>query len=259
MHISTQRTTEGRVGNQMMNEIIHGDCLDIMPQITSKSIDMILCDLPYGKTQNQWDYIIPIESLWREYCRVIKDEGVIVLTAQQPFTSMLVSTNQQMFKYSMVWDKRLGTGFLNANKMPLTIHEDILIFSKASNGNYTYNPQMRKGKMRKKATGHTSSNYGKFDRLDKINDIYHPTTIVDVYAKQEGKEHPTQKPVELFMYLIETYSNVGDTVLDNCIGSGTTAVAALSCERNFIGIEKEMKYVELARNRISCIQPVLNF
>ncbi|AIQ34209.1 hypothetical protein R50345_05960 [Paenibacillus sp. FSL R5-0345] len=243
----------------MLNQIINADCFDVFPKIKSASIDMILCDLPYGKTQNKWDSILPIDQLWSEYERIIKDDGVIVLTAQQPFTSLLVTSNIKLFKYSMVWDKRLGTGFLNANKMPLSIHEDILIFSKSSNGNYTYNPQMRKGKMRKKATGHMSSNYGKFERLDKVNDIYHPTTIIDVYAKQEGKEHPTQKPIELFLYLIETFSNVGDTILDNCLGSGTTAVAALSCSRNFIGIEKDSKYAELARNRIQCIQPIMNF
>jgi site-specific DNA-methyltransferase (adenine-specific) len=230
-----------------------------MPEIPAGSVDMILCDLPYGKTQNDWDRIIPFVPLWEQYERAIKDNGVIVLTAQQPFTSQLVMSNLQLFKYSMVWDKRLGTGFLNANKMPLSIHEDILVFSKATNGNYTYNPQMRKGKMRKKATGHASSNYGRFERLDKINDIYHPTTIVDVYAKQEGKEHPTQKPVELFMYLIETYSNVGDTVLDNCMGSGTTAKAAISCSRNYIGIERELEYVNLAKAGLKCVQPVMSF
>ncbi|OKP97738.1 site-specific DNA-methyltransferase [Paenibacillus sp. P46E] len=237
--------------------ILQGDCLEIMPTIESGSIDMILCDLPYGKTQNKWDVLIPLPSLWQEYERVIKDDGVIVLTAQQPFTSMLVMSKPELFKYSMVWDKRLGTGFLNANKMPLNVHEDILIFSKASNGNYTYNPQMRKGKLRRKATGHMSSNYGKFERLDKVNDIYHPTTIIDVYAKQEGKEHPTQKPVELFLYLIETFSNVGDTLLDNCLGSGTTLIAALSCGRECIGIEKEPEYVELSRRRTAIIQQQL--
>ena len=242
----------------MLNEVIHGDCLEVMKHIPTGYVDLILCDLPYGKTQNPWDVIIPPEQLWSHYQRIIKPNGVIVLTAQQPFTSTLVLSNLQMFKYTLVWDKRLGTGFLNANKMPLNVHEDICIFSKAANGNYTYNPQMRKGKLRNKKTGHTSSNYGSFERLERINDIYHPTTIIDVYAKQDGKKHPTQKPAELFQYLIETYSNVGDTVLDNCIGSGTTALAALSCGRNFIGIEREIEYVDVARKRLQVIQPVMN-
>lgn len=243
----------------MLNEIIHGDCLEVMKGIPADSVDMILCDLPYEKTQNDWDKAIPFLPLWQQYERVIKESGVIVLTAQQPFTSMLIMSNLQFFKYIMVWDKRLGTGFLNANKMPLSVHEDICIFSKSSNGNYTYNPQMRKGKMRNKKTGHTSSNYGSFERLERTNDIYYPTTIIDVYAKQEGKEHPTQKPVELFRYLIETYSNAGDIVLDNCIGSGTTAVAALSCDRKFIGIEQKKEYVDTSRERLKFVQSVINF
>lgn len=243
----------------LLNRIISADCFDIFPHIPNGSIDMILCDLPYGKTQNHWDSILPLDQLWQQYERIIKSTGVIVLTAQQPFTTDLIHSNKRMFKYTMVWDKRLGTGFLNANKMPLTIHEDICIFSKSSNGNFTYNPQMRKGRRRDKTTGHRSQNYGDFGRVKTVNDQYHPTTIIDVYAKQEGKEHPTQKPTELFQYLIETYSNVGDTVLDNCVGSGTTAEAALITGRKFIAIEKDQKYVEIATRRISVIQPALTF
>lgn len=234
----------------MVNTIIHGDCLEIMPSIPDKSVGMILCDLPYGTTQNKWDTVIPFELLWPQYERIIKEDGVIALTAAQPFTSQLICSNPKMFKHVMVWDKRLGTGHLNAKKMPLRRHEDICIFSKAPNGRYTYNPQMRKGKFRTKSTGKGSENYGSYQSVEKKNDIYYPTSIIELYAPQAGKVHPTQKPVELFEYLIKTFSNPGDLILDNCIGSGTTAIAALKSGRDFIGIEKEIGYVEIAKQRV---------
>lgn len=224
--------------------------MEVLPSISDKSVGMILCDLPYGTTQNKWDTIIPFELIWPQYERIIKDDGVIALTAVQPFTSQLICSNPKMFRHVMVWDKRLGTGHLNAKKMPLRRHEDICIFSKAPNGRYTYNPQMRKGKYRDKTTGHTSENYGDFKRVKQKNDLYYPTSIIELYAPQTGKMHPTQKPVELFEYLIKTYSNPGDTILDNCIGSGTTAEAALKTGRKFIGIEKELDYVLMSQQRI---------
>lgn len=239
-----------------IDKIYEGDCLEIMPRIADKSIDMILCDLPYGTTACKWDQTIPFDPLWNEYKRLIKDHGAIVLTASQPFTSALVMSNIQDFKYDFSWDKGNTTGFLNAKKMPLRRHEDILVFSPAKNGNYTYNPQKTKGALQRKGGTHTKKSevYGDFTNNPVINDVYYPTSILYIgQVYRNDNVHPTQKPVALFEYLIKTYTNEGDLVLDNCIGSGTTAIAALNTGRHFIGIEKEPKYVEIARKRISAL------
>lgn len=240
-------------------EIIHGDCLELMKDIPTASVDMILCDLPYGTTKCKWDVIIPFEMLWEQYERVIKDNGAIVLTAAQPFTSLLVMSNLKLFKYEWIYTKTKGVGYLNANKMPITNHENILVFYKKSP---IYNPQYSKGKPYKRVhrTEKDESTYGKSTRKNGhtlINEgVRYPTTSIDKISNPSGKGqlHPTQKPIELFEYLIKTYTNEGDLVLDNCAGSGTTGVACMNTERNFILIEKELQYVETIKNRLNEIR-----
>lgn len=244
----------------MINEIIHGDCRDILPSVPAASVDMILCDLPYGTTENEWDSVIPLQLLWDQYKRIIKDNGAIVLTAQPPFDKVLGCSNLPMLRYEWIWIKSNATGFLNANKMPLKAHENILVFYKNLP---TYNPQKTYGHKpvnRYKKHSSDGSNYGKTligTEGGGQTDRY-PVDVL-YFPRDNERYHPTQKPEKLFRYLIETYTNPGDTVLDNCIGSGTTAVAALSCSRNFIGIEKEMEYVKIAQQRLQTIQPVMNF
>lgn len=233
---------------QMLNRITHGDCLEVMKNIEDKSIDMILCDLPYGTTQNKWDSIIPLEELWEHYNRIIKDNGAIVLTAQTPFDKVLGCSNLKMLKYEWIWQKDSGTGFLNAKKMPLKDHENVLVFYKKLP---VYNPQMRKGfkPYTAKKGGH-GSNYGKDRGAVTVSDgERYPLTTIK-FSRDANKLHPTQKPVALFEYLIKTYTNEGETILDNCIGSGTTAVACINTKRNFIGIELEEKYYNIANKRI---------
>ena len=238
-----------------LNKIYHGDCLELMKYIPDKSIDMILCDLPYGITQNKWDSIIDLDKLWQQYKRVIKNNGMICLTCVEPFTNILINSKPSQFKfYDLVWDKISTTGFLNAKRRPLRRHEQILCFYQQQP---TYNPIMEiRGKPREKGSynkkqGNGDMCYGKFKNIKSYNNEYYPTSIIQISnANQKDKLHPTQKPVALFEYLIKTYTNEGETVLDNCIGSGTTAIAALNTGRFFIGIEKEKKYVEIAKKRI---------
>lgn len=238
-----------------LNQIHHGCCLDLMQHIPDGSIDMVLCDLPYGTTQNKWDTVIPFDKLWAAYERVIKPNGAIILTAAQPFTSALVMSNIKIFKWADCWDKKMPVGFLNAKRRPLRRHEDILMFS---NGQPTYNPLMRTGILRRKGTGGATESYGAFTPSNTFNDQYYPTSIIEVSnAAQAGKEHPTQKPVALFEYLIRTYTNPGEVVLDNCAGSFTTAVAAENTGRRWICIEQEAKYCEIGRARLAALQPQL--
>jgi site-specific DNA-methyltransferase (adenine-specific) len=231
------------------NHFYKGDCLKIMPKIPDRSIDMILCDLPYGTTACKWDTIIPLDRLWEQYKRIIKPKGVVVLTAQQPFTSALVMSNPKMFRYSWVWVKDSGTGFLNAKKYPLKNSEDVLVFCE---GVHYYNPQMSSGKPYTIQRGRKSDNYGK-DSIDKIvtvnEGLRYPLTTV-YFNRDKPKLHPTQKPVALFEYLIKTYTSEGETVLDTCAGSGTTAIACLNTGRKFILIEQDDKYCEIALRRI---------
>jgi len=228
--------------------LINGECLEEMKKLPEKSIDLILCDLPYGTTQNKWDCVIDLKLLWEQYNRIIKDDGVIVLTASQPFTSNLIMSNIKKFKYEWIWDKRLSSGHLNAKIQPMKRHESIVVFT---NGKINYNPQMRKGKMRNDKCNSNSTNYGKQKPIERNSDLYYPTTIIDISnANRRGKKHPTQKPVALMEYLIKTYTNEGDLVLDNCMGSGTTGVACKSLNRNFIGIELNEKYFNIAKKRI---------
>lgn len=230
-------------------QLYHGNCLEKMKNISDKSIDMILCDLPYGTTQNKWDSIIPLEPLWQQYKRIIKDNGAIVLFAQTPFDKVLGASNLKMLKYEWIWNKKLGTGHLNAKKMPMKQHENILVFYKKLP---TYNPQMREGEPYYKTPSTTSSNYGKQIAMGGTsNGERYPISILDFSnANRNNRLHPTQKPIALLEYLIKTYTNEEEIVLDNTMGSGSTGVACINTNRKFIGIELEEKYFNIAKNRI---------
>ncbi len=229
-----------------MITLIHGDCLVEMKNLPDKSLDLILCDLPYGTTQNKWDIPLPLDKLWGEYNRLIKDNGAILLFAQFPYAARLAMSNIKNFRYDWVWKKNVATGHLNAKKMPLKAHDQILVFYKHLP---TYNPQLKKGKPYKEIHNCHSSNYGKQRIVPTTNEgIRYPQSILG-FNREIGL-HPTQKPVALCEYLIKTYSNVGDTVLDNCMGSGTVGVACKNTERNFIGIESNEKYFLIAKERI---------
>lgn len=242
--------------NKFINAVVQGDCMKVMKNIEDKSIDMILCDLPYGTTQNKWDSIIPLKDLWKEYNRIIKDNGAIVLTAQGIFTAKLILSNEKNFKYKIVWEKSKATNFLNAKKQPLRKHEDICVFYKKQP---TYNPQMREGEAYNKGIRkdqHTGS-YGKFDPVEvKSNGKRYPVDIVYFKtAESEGKVyHSTQKPIELGRYLIRTYTNEGDIVLDNACGSGSFLVSAKMENRRYIGIEKNSDEVLYKKEKIDLIK-----
>jgi len=233
----------------MINKVFNEDCLIGMQRIPDKSVDMILCDLPYQTTANDWDFIVPFEPLWGQIKRVCKDNANIILTSDGIFTAKLIMSNDKWFKYKMIWDKVSTTDFLNANKRPLRQHEDICVFNKK---NGTYNPIMRKGKLRQKGGGKTNNGcYVEAEFNSKINDEYYPTSIIKISnAVQIDKIHPTQKPVELFEYLINTFSNENDIILDMTIGSGTTAIACINTKRNYIGFEMDKTYFDLATKRI---------
>jgi len=229
--------------------------LEKMHDITDKSIDMILCDLPYGTTRCAWDAIIPFEPLWKHYTRIIKSHGAIVLTATQPFTTKLIASNMNMFRYCWVWQKTSPTGYLNANKMPMRAHEDIAVFYKKLP---TYNPQMTTGHERKVSTARHKRNciktnvYGDHQLIGYDSTERYPISIqIFPTDKQSTALHSTQKPVALFEYLVRTYTNPGEVVLDNAIGSGTTAIACIRQSRNYIGIELRQDCCEVARLRIS--------
>lgn len=233
----------------MIDTIIHGDCLDVMQNIPSGSIDMILCDLPYGNKVCKWDTIIPFKPLWEQYERIIKDNGVIALNGSQPFSSSLAMSNLKLFRYEWIWEKNNSTGFQNSNIMPLKKHENILIFYKKKP---VYNPQGLKeyGKINKRSRpGETIGEERVKSNCYIQKYTNYPTSILN-FPYDKNKFHPTQKPVALFEYLIKTYTNEGETVLDNCLGSGTTAIAAVNAGRHFIGIEKEQKYVDISNSRL---------
>lgn len=234
----------------MINTVLQGDCLIEMKKIPDKSIDLILADLPYGTTACKWDTIIPFEPLWEQYKRIIKDNGAIVLTASQPFTSALVMSNPDWFKYQWVWDKKIPSGMSYARFQPMRQHEDVLVFCK---GKTIYNAQMIKrdkpikgGGMSK---GETTNNQN-LVALKKTYDYKNPTSIITFDKIRKDSLHPTQKPVALFEYLIKTYTNEGDLVLDNCAGSFTTAIAAENTKRNWICMEQLEEYCEIGRRRI---------
>ena len=236
-------------------KLLQGDCLELMKDIPDKSVDMILCDLPYGVTQNKWDSVIDLEKLWVQYERIIKDNGVIVLTAQDKFSAKLMISNEKIHKYNLIWDKQLTSGFLNANRMPLRVHEDILVFYKKLP---TYNPQKVKGKPNhSKGSMKTDENnnygkYGKIDNKDILGDMKHPKSIISFQKPHPSKAlHPTEKPVGLMEWLIETFTNENELVLDNCMGSGTTGVACKNLNRDFIGMELDEEYFDIATKRIN--------
>lgn len=238
----------------MKNTVIHGNCLEEMQKIPDKSIDMILCDLPYGTTACKWDTIIPFEPLWEQYKRIIKDNGAIVLTASQPFTSALVMSNVNMFKYELIWEKEKASNFMLLKKQFGKVHENILVFYK---NQPVFNPIK------------TVANPDKIDKRKRFNDVIkkdgvtpeiklyrpvdnglrYPTSNL-YFNRDESSLHPTQKPVALFEYLIKTYTNEGDLVLDNCAGSGTTGVACKNLNRNYILIEKEKEYIDIINKRL---------
>ena len=229
-----------------------GDCLEVMAQLPDASVDMILCDLPYGTTACKWDTVIPFEPLWAQYRRVAKRNAAIVLTASQPFTTALIASNMREFRYCWVWDKTKGGNFALARKQPMKSHEDVCVFYGAQP---TYNPEMEtRGAVRKKGGGKASDNFGIVPTVS-FNNTYYPKTIIQFSTgSRVDHRHPTQKPVALMEYLIRTYTREGETVLDNCMGSGTTGVAAMNLQRKFIGIERERKYVDIACERIENAQ-----
>lgn len=243
---------KGQQGTQIL---ICGDCLAEMAKLPDKSIDMVLCDLPYGTTaRNKWDNVIPLDLLWEQYGRIVKDDGVIALWSQMPFTAILAASNMKLFRYEWIIEKTNATGFLNANRMPMKAHENVLIFYKKLP---VYHPQMTHGHERKistaahKRNSKKSMDYGEhglttYDSTDR----YPRDVLTFSWDKQKSRLHPTQKPVAACEYFIATYTDKGDTVLDNCMGSGTTGVACCNLGRKFIGIELEKEYFDIAEERL---------
>lgn len=247
-----------------VNDIYQGDCLELMKYIPDKSIDMVLCDLPYGTTNCKWDTVIPFEPLWKQYKRIVKDRGAIVLFGAQPFTSILITSNIKMFKYDWVWKKPKGTGHLNAKKQPMRDKEDILVFYKKQ---CTYNPQwtygkpyssLKSGKKSKKSKSQVYNSY--LDGAEHRNGSdgrRYPKQVLNFGVVERGNFHQTQKPVDLCEYMIKTYTNEGETVLDNASGSGTTGIACIKTNRNYILIEKEKKYVDITKKRITDYKQIM--
>jgi site-specific DNA-methyltransferase (adenine-specific) len=232
-------------------EILLGDCLELMKDIPSGSIDMTICDLPYGTTACKWDTIIPFDKLWEQYERIIKPNGAIVLTASQPFTSALIMSNPKLFRYEWIWEKTLFSNFALVKKQPAKLHENVLIFYKKQP---TYNPKMQVGKPyfdkpRKRTMGVINDAIGMKKAIQNKGERY-PSSVQKFSNGNNGTIHPTQKPIELFEYLIKTYTNEGELVLDNCAGSGTTAIACLKTNRQFIVMEKEQKYYDIILKRV---------
>ncbi len=233
-----------------------GDCLERMKEIPDGSVDMILADPPDGTTACKWDSVIPLEPMWEQLKRIIKPNGAIVMMASQPFTSRVISSNLDCYRHSWIWDKSLAANFASANRQPLKVTEDIVVFSQSKNKTCNYFPQKVKGKMKNKGGGKQFVGIYGDSKTNKTtntyqSDEYHPTNILKFQnASRVGRVHPTQKPVALMEYLIRTYTQEGETVLDFVMGSGTTGVAAKNLNRRFIGIEKDEKYFEIAKKRI---------
>jgi len=231
-----------------------GNCIQLMPDIEPCSVDMVLCDLPYGVTRNEWDRQLPFKELWDCYKKVCKESAAIVLFADGMFMADLMNSNKSWWKYNMIWDKAMPSGFPNANRMPLRTHEEICVFYKKQ---CTYNPQKWQGKPshgQGRPKTPTSNNYGKRnfqDNSKELGDMKHPTSIIRFSKTHPSKmKHPTEKPVPLLEWLIKTYTNEGDLVLDNCCGCGSTLIAAKNLGRLFIGIEKNPEYFKMALDRI---------
>lgn len=251
------------LGSVELNRIYQMNCLEGMKLIPDGSVDMILCDLPYGTTRNKWDSIIPLDKLWEQYSRIIKTNGAIVLTSTEPFTTSLINSNREMYKYKTIWVKTVGSGQMNCNFSPLRMYEEILIFSKSvacyvkdKTKAMIYNPQFTEGTPYKiKRNIQSSNTYDYQKEHEKTNDGYrYPTDVINISNPRIKNGHPTQKPVALFEYLIKTYTNENNIVMDNCMGSGTTAVASINTNRKWIGFETEYKYIELANKRLEQIQ-----
>lgn len=249
-------------------EIWKGDCLELMQDIPSGSVDMVLCDLPYGISACKWDVVIPFEPLWEQYKRLIKPNGAIVLFGAEPFSSRLRLSNIEWYKYDWKWEKPNGANFLNFKYQPNKVHEDICVFGQAAtsfskSGNMIYNPQMEEGKPYNQKNGMQRTDNGNMlgsSVRSKIKQVItnnegtrYPRSIIK-FPLDKSKQHPTQKPVPLLEYLIKTYTNAGELVLDNCMGSGSTGVACVNTGRQFIGIEREDEYYQIAKDRISKAQ-----
>lgn len=239
----------------IINSIFEGDCLEVLKQFPANSVDMILCDLPYGTTQNKWDSVIPLNLLWEQYNRIVKNNGAIVLTSQGIFTAKLILSNEFLFKYKLVWEKSKSTNFLNAKKQPLRKHEDVCVFYKKQP---TYNPQMGIGVAYDKGNrkNQLSGSYGDFQSVHvKSDGERYPTDVIYFKtAESEGKVwHPTQKPISLGQYLVNTYSNPGDLILDNAFGSGSFLVSAAKEKRNFCGIERNLETTLFKKEAIDYI------
>ena len=234
------------------------DCFEVMRELPDESADMILCDLPYGTTKLAWDIRLPIEPLWKEYLRIARQNAAVCLTAQQPFATDLINTSRRFFRYELIWEKPCALGFLNAKKMPLRSHEQVLVFYKRLP---TYNPQMTPGKPYKGKTAHTRcSIYGgqKGGPARSSDGDRYPRSVLR-FAKERHSGHPTEKPLHLFEWLVKTYTNEGGTVLDNCLGSGTTAITCETLGRRWIGIEKEPAYCEMAVKRLTELRAESDF
>lgn len=237
--------------------VICGDCLEVMPTISEKSVDMVLCDLPYGETGNKWDSVLDLKELFKQYERIIKDDGAIVLTGSFRFGVALYNAASHLYKYDWVWEKDNGTNAPNVNLQPFRIHEQVFVFGKGrvTNGKRTpmkYNPQKTEGKPYCQKSGRMSDNWkGGLQNVVTNNEsgLRHPKTI-QKFVRDKSSLHPTQKPIELFEYMIKTYTNEGDLVLDNCSGSGTTAIACMRTNRRFLCVEKEKKYYDISVERI---------
>ncbi len=235
-----------------MIQLMQGGCMELMPTIPNGSVDMVMCDLPYGTTQCAWDSIIPLRELWLLYWRKRKERAAMIFTSAQPFTTALIASNLTEFKYTWTWEKNKATGHLNAKRQPLRAHEDICVFY---GGQCTYNPQLSEGRAYSNShkPGDSGDCYGSvgFSSVKDCTTRLPRTVLRDIKVDAKAEFHPTQKPVALMEYLIRTYTNEGDTVLDNCMGSGTTGVACVNTGREFIGIEKDPEYFKIAQNRIA--------
>jgi site-specific DNA-methyltransferase (adenine-specific) len=243
-----------------MIDLRQGDCLELMKDIPDKSVDMVLCDLPYNITSMEWDCLIPFDKLWQQYKRIIKDNGIIVLFGSGLFTIDLISSNRKMFKYKLIWKKNVPTGMASAKYRPMKYYEEICIFA---NGRTTYNPIMkaRVGKGKACYNYKHYCNPNNHINLEKQKKMYNPNFVqpsdileFNVVPNRNGKLHPTEKPIALLEYLIKTYTNENELVLDNCMGSGTTGVACVKTNRNFIGIELDENYFYIAKERIENAQ-----
>ena len=243
----------------MRSVLVHADCFDVFPYIADESVQLILCDLPYNVTGLKWDCLLNMQELWKHYERIIKPNGAIVLTAMQPFTTELIISNKKMFKYTWVWNKVKPGNFLTAKLKPMQNHEDIVIFSKANTANCNKNnmlyiPQLEKREKARKYKKEADSDiYARKNTtsIEYTTDFKYPKSILEISnANQKNKLHPTQKPLELMKYLIKTYSNEDDVVMDNCMGSNTTGLACKELNRQYIGIEKEKKYYDVSVSRV---------